>query len=162
MVRRALIDPIDTTRQVRPTLRLLVAMLAACGPAHLRRTAEVTSPIGTAQAAGPANQATADTAKLPPMVLGVQTHFSQGWPSSTLGLAQQVARRCCGDPPPWAETEKVRRKLQPEHRRAGAGGGLRGRAAPAARRRWPAELRWLSDGGAVGFERGRATPASAA
>ncbi len=111
MVRRALIDPIfDTTRQVRPTLRIavLVAMLAACGPAHLRRTAEVTSPIGTAQAAGPANQATADTAKLPPMVLGVQTHFSQGWPSSTLGLAQQVGAPMLRDSLPWAETEKVR------------------------------------------------------
>lgn len=106
MVRRALIDPLrQTASQVRPTLRIavLVAMLAACGPAHLRHTAEVTSPIGTAQAAG-----TAEPAKLPPMVLGVQTHFSQGWTPSTLAQAQQVGAPMLRDSLPWAETEKVR------------------------------------------------------
>ena len=85
MVRRALIAPLrQTASQVRPALRIavLVAMLAACGPAHLRHTAEVASPIGTAQAAG-----TAEPTKLPPMVLGVQTHFSQGWAPTTLGAA---------------------------------------------------------------------------
>ncbi len=106
MVRRALIDPIRAAAgQVRPALRIavLVAMLAACGPAHLRRTAEVTSPIGTAQAAGSAEQA-----KLPPMALGVQTHFSQGWAPSTLALAQQVGAPMLRDSLPWADTEKVR------------------------------------------------------
>ncbi|GEO01494.1 hypothetical protein NSE01_33260 [Novosphingobium sediminis] len=106
MVRRALIDPIrDAASEVRPALRIavLVAMLAACGPAHLQHTAEVTSPIGTAQAAGAAEQA-----KLPPMVLGVQTHFSQGWTASTLAQAQQVGAPMLRDSLPWADTEKVR------------------------------------------------------
>lgn len=77
MVRRVLIDPIrHAASQVRPALRIavLVAMLAACGPAQLRRTAEITSPISTAQAAGAAST----SAKQSPMVLGVQTHLSQG------------------------------------------------------------------------------------
>ncbi|MBX9883487.1 MAG: hypothetical protein K2X68_00790, partial [Novosphingobium sp.] len=106
MVRRALIAPLcQTAGQVRPALRIavLVAMLAACGPAHLKHTAEVTSPIGTARAAG-----TAEPAKLPPMVLGVQTHFSQGWTPSTLAQAQQVGAPMLRDSLPWAETEKVR------------------------------------------------------
>ncbi|MBU6393292.1 MAG: hypothetical protein KGQ75_01835 [Sphingomonadales bacterium] len=106
MVRRALIDPLrHAASQVRPTLRIavLVALLAACGPAHLKRTAEVTSPIGTAQAAG-----TAEAAKLPPMVLGVQTHFSQGWSPSTLTMARQVGAPMLRDSLPWAESEKVR------------------------------------------------------
>ncbi|WP_072384380.1 hypothetical protein [Novosphingobium sp. NDB2Meth1] len=106
MVRRALIAPLrQTAGQVRPALRIavLVAMLAACGPAHLKHTAEVTSPIGTARAAG-----TAEPAKLPPMMLGVQTHFSQGWTPSTLAQAQQVGAPMLRDSLPWAETEKVR------------------------------------------------------
>lgn len=106
MVRSALIDPLrHAASQVRPTLRVavLVALLAACGPAHLRRTAEVTSPIGTAQAAGAAS-----TGTQPPMVLGVQTHFSQGWAASTLALAQQAGAPMLRDSLPWADTEKVR------------------------------------------------------
>ncbi|OYU33846.1 hypothetical protein [Novosphingobium sp. PASSN1] len=115
MVRRALID---TPRQiagrlageVRPALRIavLLGLLAACGPVRLQRTAEVTSPIGTAQAAGAQARTAADTAPLPPMVLGVQTHFSQGWPASTLALAQQVSAPMLRDSLPWAEAEKAR------------------------------------------------------
>ena len=111
MVRRALIDPLrQAASQVRPTLRIavLVALLAACGPAHLRHTAEVTSPIGTAQAAGSVPGSTASSAQQPPMVLGVQTHFSQGWSPSTLTLARQVGAPMLRDSLPWAETEKVR------------------------------------------------------
>ncbi len=80
MVRRALIDPIrHTASEVRPALRIavLLTLLASCGPVQLKRTAGITSPIGTAQAAGPTGTAT-QAAQLPPMVLGVQTHFSQG------------------------------------------------------------------------------------
>lgn len=111
MVRRTLIDPVrDVAGQVRPALRIavLVAMLAACGPAHLQRTAEVTSPIGIAQAAGPASPSATDSAKLPPMVLGVQTHFSQGWAPSNVALAQQARAPMLRDSLPWADTEKVR------------------------------------------------------
>ncbi|WP_298194858.1 hypothetical protein [Novosphingobium sp.] len=111
MVRRALIDPVRRlASQVRPPLRIavLVALLAACGPAHLRHTAEVTSPIGTAQAAGPLERSAFDPSALPPMVLGVQTHFSQGWPASSLALAQQVGAPMLRDSLPWAATEKVR------------------------------------------------------
>ena len=115
MVRRALIDtPRKLAGQVRPALRIavLLALLAACGPVQLRRTAEVTSPIGTAQAAGSQLRSAADSARLAPMVLpmvlGVQTHFSQGWPQSTLALAQQVGAPMLRDSLPWAEAEKVR------------------------------------------------------
>ncbi|WP_421839664.1 hypothetical protein [Novosphingobium sp.] len=111
MARRALIDPFRlVANQVRPTLRIavLVALLAACGPAHLRRTAEITSPIGTAQAAGSAASGAANIAQQPPMVLGVQTHFSQGWSPSTLALARQVGAPMLRDSLPWAESEKVR------------------------------------------------------
>lgn len=111
MVRRALIDPFrHAASQVRPALRItvLVAMLAACGPAHLRRTAEVTSPIGTAQAAGAATSSAVGPAQQPPMVFGVQTHFSQGWSPSTLTLARQVGAPMLRDSLPWADAEKVR------------------------------------------------------
>ncbi|MBX9886036.1 MAG: hypothetical protein K2X68_13805 [Novosphingobium sp.] len=108
MVRRALIDPVrHAASQVRPALRIavLLALLAACGPVRLQRTAEVTSPIGTAQAAGAPTRSAAETA---PMVLGVQTHFSQGWSPASLALAQQVGAPMLRDALPWAETEKVR------------------------------------------------------
>lgn len=111
MVRRALIDPFRrAASQVRPALRIaiLLALLAACGPVQLKRTAEITSPIGTAQAAGTATRTAADIAQLPPMVLGVQTHFSQGWSPSSLALAKQVGAPMLRDSLPWAETEKVR------------------------------------------------------
>ncbi|WP_421850122.1 hypothetical protein [Novosphingobium sp.] len=110
MVRRALIDPIHRAQsQVRPALRIavLLALLASCGPVQLRRTAEITSPIGTAQAAGTTVKS-AQAAQLPPMVLGVQTHFSQGWPASSLALAKQVGAPMLRDALPWAEAEKVR------------------------------------------------------
>jgi hypothetical protein len=111
MVRRALIDPLrQTASQVRPTLRIAVlfALLAACGPSHLQRTAQVTSPIGTAQAAGTLARSAPNLAQLPPMVLGVQTHFSQGWPASSLALAQQVGAPLLRDSLPWAGAEKNR------------------------------------------------------
>ena len=95
---------------MRPTLRIavLVALLAACGPAHLRRTAEITSPIGTAQAAGTPARSVAEIAQLPPLVLGVQTHFSQGWSPAVLPLAQQAGAPLLRDSLPWAGAEKVR------------------------------------------------------
>jgi len=96
--------------QVRPALRIavLLALLAACGPVQLRRTAEITSPIGTARAAGPLAPNAAETLRLPPMVLGVQTHFSQSWPQSALALAQQVSAPMLRDSLPWSEGEKTR------------------------------------------------------
>lgn len=111
MVRRVLIDPAQHfVSQVRPALRIVVllTLLAACGPVRLQRTAEATSPIGTAQAAGTPGRIAAEIAQMPPMVLGVQTHFSQGWPASTLALSQQVGAPMLRDSLPWAETEKVR------------------------------------------------------
>lgn len=111
MVRRVLIEfPARIAGLMRPAVRItvLLALLAACGPVQLRRTAEITSPIGTAQAAGPQLRGAAEIAALPPMVLGVQTHFSQGWPQSTLALAQQSGAPMLRDSLPWAEAEKVR------------------------------------------------------
>jgi hypothetical protein len=111
MVRRVLIDPVrHAASQVRPALRIavLLALLAACGPVRLQRTAEVTSPIGTAQAAGSILRSATETAPQPTMVLGVQTHFSQGWSPSGLALARQVGAPMLRDSLPWAETEKVR------------------------------------------------------
>lgn len=110
MVRRALIDSFrHTASEVRPALRIavLVTLLASCGPVQLKRTADIASPIGTAQAAG-ATEAGAQAAQLPPMVLGVQTHFSQGWPASSQTLAKQIGAPMLRDSLPWAETEKVR------------------------------------------------------
>lgn len=111
MVRRVLIDaPRQIAGQVRPALRIavLLGLLAACGPVQLQRTADVASPIGTAQAAGAQPRSAADIAQLPPMVMGVQTHFSQGWSGSTLALAQQVSAPMLRDALPWAEGEKTR------------------------------------------------------
>ena len=111
MVCRALMNsPRKIAAQVRPTLRIavLLALLAACGPVQLRRTAEIASPIGTAQAAGTRTLGAAEIAQLPPMLLGVQTHFSQGWPLSTLALSQQVSAPILRDSLPWAEGERTR------------------------------------------------------
>jgi len=100
MVRRVLMLP----TLVRPTIRILVliAMLVACGPAQLRRTAEIASPVSNAVAATP------PAVQMPPMILGVQTHFSQGWPASALVQAQQVSTPMLRDSLPWAEGEKTR------------------------------------------------------
>ena len=110
MVRRILMLP----TAVRPPIRIMVllALLAACGPAQLRRTAEIASPIANAVAAAPpaalASRNAADVSQMSPMVLGVQTHFSQGWPASALALAQQVSAPMLRDALPWAAVEKVR------------------------------------------------------
>ena len=40
-------------------------------------------------------------------ILGVQTHFSQGWPTSHLNLARQVNAGFLRDSLPWAKGEKV-------------------------------------------------------
>lgn len=40
-------------------------------------------------------------------ILGVQTHFSQGWPTSHLNLARQVSAGFLRDSLPWAKGEKV-------------------------------------------------------
>jgi len=107
VVRRVEMFPANPA-SIRPAARIavLLALLAACGPVQLRRTAEATSPIGTALAAGPAGRNMA--ANLPPMVLGVQTHFSQGWPLSALALSQQVSAPMLRDSIGWAEGEKTR------------------------------------------------------
>ncbi len=99
MVRRILMLP----TLVRPTIRImvLIAMLAACGPAQLRRTAEIASPVSNAVAAAP------PAAQMPPMTLSVQTHFSQGWPASALAQAQQVSAPMLRDSLPWADGEKT-------------------------------------------------------
>jgi hypothetical protein len=111
MVRRILMFP----KTVRPAFRILglLALLAACGPANLRRTAEVASPIADAVAAprSPAALASRNAvnpSQLPPMVLGVQTHFSQGWPASALSLTKAVGAPILRDSLPWAEGEKTR------------------------------------------------------
>ena len=107
MVRRILMLP----TAVRPAIRImvLISLLAACGPAQLRRTAEIASPVSTAIAAAPtAGSIAGDPAQMPPMVLGVQTHFSQGWSAAALAQAQQVAAPMLRDSLPWADGEKAR------------------------------------------------------
>ncbi|MEO0031642.1 MAG: hypothetical protein RIS94_1400 [Pseudomonadota bacterium] len=44
----------------------------------------------------------------PPMQLGAQTHFSQGWPLSTLSLADQAGAPTLRDALPWSVGEPVR------------------------------------------------------
>lgn len=110
MVRRILMLPFT----VRPAIRImvLVALLAACGPAQLRRTVEVTSPIADAVAAAPpaalASRNAVPSAQMPPMVLGVQTHFSQGWTASALTLANAVSAPMLRDAVPWTGVERTR------------------------------------------------------
>ncbi|MFM9937647.1 MAG: hypothetical protein ACKVOL_15785 [Novosphingobium sp.] len=105
MVRRILLLP----SAVRPAIRIMVllALLAACGPANLRRTAEIASPISKA-VASPTGMGGVEAAQLPPMTLGVQTHFSQGWPAAALAQAQQVSAPMLRDSLPWAAGETVR------------------------------------------------------
>ena len=110
MVRRILKLP----SAVRPAIRIsvLLALLAACGPVRLQRTADIASPIADAVAAAPpaalAARNAVDPAQMPPMVLAVQTHFSQGWPTSALNLAQQVSAPMLRDSLPWAAVERTR------------------------------------------------------
>ncbi len=111
MARRVLIR---STRRLalpmRPVLRtaVLLALLATCGAAQPRRTADAASPNAAAQAGDAAAPGAATIAAVPPMVFGVQTHFGQGWPQSALALAQRVSAPMLRDSLPWAEGEKVR------------------------------------------------------
>lgn len=43
-----------------------------------------------------------------PMVLGTQTHMSQGWPSSTIDIVRKTGAPMIRDSVPWTSNEKVR------------------------------------------------------
>lgn len=108
MVRRVLMLP----SAVRPTVRILVllALLAASGPVRQQRMAGAAPPVtdAVADAVAATSRSALAPEQLPPMVLAVQTHFSQGWPASSLRLAQQVSAPMLRDSLPWQAVETTR------------------------------------------------------
>jgi hypothetical protein len=110
----------------RPSLMAVTAALALTTSAYalatLATTASTTTTTGTVvlptatastSTATPTATATASTlvatSTTPDYTfgLGVQTHFSQGWPASNIALAQQVKAGFLRDSVPWTGGEKV-------------------------------------------------------
>lgn len=95
---------------VRPAIRsmVLLALLVTCGPVRLQHTSPIADAVAAAPPAAKASRSVPTIADLPPMVLAVQTHFSQGWPASSLRLAQQVSAPMLRDSLPWQAVETTR------------------------------------------------------
>lgn len=102
-----------------PALALTTA-LCACGLAGEGGSTPVTLSLAAPRANVPdpdatpaAARRTATLAVQPPMLLGVQTHFSQGWPASLLTRASDARAALLRDSLPWGagEPEKGRYDL---------------------------------------------------
>lgn len=111
-----------------PMMLALMALLDACGEASGDVPGMPMVTLGIANPAlpdpgfppAPTPSATAEASVVPltktaavlaggtPMVLGAQTHFSQGWPASVLGLADQAGAPLLRDSLPWPVGEPVR------------------------------------------------------
>lgn len=108
----------------RPSLMAVTGALALTTSAYALATLATTTTtttttdavlLPTATASATATPTASATATAPLLVttpadaftLGVQTHFSQGWPASNIALAQQAKTGMLRDSVPWTGGEKV-------------------------------------------------------
>ncbi|GAA4773485.1 hypothetical protein GCM10023219_20950 [Stakelama sediminis] len=102
-----------------PLNAIIAMLLAACGPSGDGGSAASPVAIPTPEPTpAPASSPTptpsptpasgAGTASDGASFLGVQTHFSQGWPASSIDQAQSVDAALLRDSVPWSAGEKVR------------------------------------------------------